>query len=204
MSGRGRVETGSISAETVTAVAAIVTAVVALAVGVWNNIQTRRHNRLSVIPHLVFVAELGDVDEPGDDREGAPREGGTLTLRNEGVGPAVVDSVSVHVLGPDSTQRAHASLPEAAEPLERAQPGVEILGTTDIGSGSVIASGREVPLLRFAVDEGAVPDTLAGEGADLAVALLDRLTMVVHYHSVYGDAHADTLGAVRPAAGGGD
>lgn len=191
-----------VSAETVTAVAAIATALVALAVGVWDNVQTRQHNRLSVIPHLVFVAQLGDVEDPGLEPEDDPREGGTLTLRNEGVGPAVVDSVSVHVLGPDSTQLRYASLPEAAQPLERLEPGVEILGTTDLGSGSVVASGRDLPLLRFAVAEEAVPDTLASEGNALAVALLDRLSIVVHYHSVYGDAYSDTLGRVRPTARG--
>lgn len=192
---------GGVSAETVTAVAAIATAVVALAVGVWDNIQTRQHNRLSVIPHLVFVAEFGAVDEEEGVLEGGSREGATLTLRNEGVGPAVVDSVSVHLLGPDSTRREYATLPEATGPLERTEPGVQILGTTDIGSGSVIAPGREIPLLRFAVDEAAVADTLAGDGTDLAFAVLDRLTMVVHYHSVYGDAYADTLDRVRPAVG---
>ncbi len=187
-----------VSAERVTAVAAIATALVALAVGIWDNVQTRQHNRLSVIPHLVFVAELGDVDDSGSTADIEPREGGTLSLRNEGVGPAVVDSVSVHVLGPDSTRHTYPSLPEAEEPLETWHPGVEILGTTEIGSGSVIASGRDVPLLRFAVEEVVLPDTLAGEGTDLAVALLERLSMVVHYHSVYGDASADTLGTLRP------
>lgn len=192
--------TGRARPETVTAAAAVVTAVVALGVGVWDNIQTREHNRLSVVPYLVFTVELQGVDgdEPGDaeapaggdeDAEGPVRRG-RLTLRNEGVGPAVIDSIRVEVDRTGGGTASFSSLNDAEPALATLDEGVRIDATTHVSPGVVLAAGRELPLMSFHLEGG------AGEAAQ-ALDFLERFRMVVRYRSVYGEARTDTLDTFR-------
>jgi hypothetical protein len=65
---------------------ATITAVAAILLGIWDSTQTRRHNRLSVAPYLV-------VDYTVEASEEQSRY--TVSLTNEGVGPAIVSSVRI-------------------------------------------------------------------------------------------------------------
>lgn len=70
---------------------ALITAPIALGVGVWENAQMRAHNRLSVTPRLQLTAEFRNSEADAVDQ-------GVIRLTNEGVGPAVVGRVEI---GPD-------------------------------------------------------------------------------------------------------
>jgi len=75
-----------VTAERITAIATVIIAVAALWVAVWQGCETRRHNRLSVKPHLTFLYKKAK----GSDFIG-------LFLFNKGVGPAIVDSFEIYV-----------------------------------------------------------------------------------------------------------
>jgi len=72
----------------VTAIATVIIAVTALVVSIWQGIETRKHNRLSVRPHLVFFTDFSSQDsELG------------IFIKNNGVGLAYIKNVEISVNG---------------------------------------------------------------------------------------------------------
>ena len=65
-------------------VATIFIAVLALTVSIWDRIETRKHNRLSVVPHLDIVRRYSGLGEKG------------LYIENNGLGPAIIRSVIIN------------------------------------------------------------------------------------------------------------
>lgn len=188
---------GRASAETITAAAAVIAALVALAVGVWDNIQTRQHNRLSVMPRLVFTVEVDRTDAVVTEGEDTIPGWDTVrvALRNEGVGPAIVDSLLVRVAGPVGDTSVYRSLQTAQPELERLHEGVRGLGTTHVSPGVVLAADREIPIMSFRTPaEG-------GDASGTFREFLDRFRVLVHYRSIYGDPRSDTLDTFRPEEG---
>lgn len=168
------------SAESVTAASAVVAALVALAVGIWENAQERQHHRLSVLPALEYVVELRDAEEGGGMR-------GIIRTVNEGVGPAVIDRIRLRVRDASGVEREYTSWGEAAPAL--GPPGVEITGRAEIADGSVVGIGRmrELVTLRF-TESDAPADTMERFGR-----LLERLIITTEYHSVNGDEYVTSL-----------
>ncbi len=71
------------------AVAALITAVVALGLAIWQGLETRLANRLAVVPHLVFTTNFAKP-LPGFDFFG-------IRLENRGLGPAVLTEFRLFV-----------------------------------------------------------------------------------------------------------
>jgi hypothetical protein len=67
-------------------IAALVIALSAIGVTVWQGVEQRSHNRLSVKPALIF-----DTDEIADGTKVA------ITLKNSGTGPAIIKQFVIHV-----------------------------------------------------------------------------------------------------------
>ncbi len=82
-----RVVNSKTPTERIVVVAAVVIALCALGVSLWQGWQTRAHNRLSVLPNLEIYAHF---DLP------APRENIGLYLVNTGVGPAKITRLDVY------------------------------------------------------------------------------------------------------------
>jgi hypothetical protein len=78
-------DTNRLKPDTVTAIAAISVAAIALVVSIWQGYETRHHNRLSVRPVLIL-----DVDYTKDEAVE------TIRLRNVGTGPAIVKTFTVN------------------------------------------------------------------------------------------------------------
>lgn len=159
-----------LSPETVTAIAAVVTALIALAVGVWDNVQTRRHNRLSVVPQLVYRVELSD-EQPGEM---------AVWLVNEGIGPALVESIDVRFEGDEPAPTVWAATVERLAEMGYA------VTRTETRTGFMMGAGREVPVLRF--------EPLPGADSLSARRVLDGLALESPYASVYGDGFVARLG----------
>ena len=103
--------------------AALVVAVCALAVTVWQGVVTRKHNRLSVTPVLTLYRR--EID-------------GIITVKNNGIGPALIISQEVYFKG---------------EPLEEESFQKAIPNLVDSGHllpGAAIAPGDEVMLFKSA------------------------------------------------------
>ena len=71
-------------ADTITIIATISIAVIALLVSIWQGLVTRRHNRLSVTPHIDISLQKY-------------RERFGFLMDNTGVGPAVIEWFSIRI-----------------------------------------------------------------------------------------------------------
>ena len=160
-------------------------AAIALAVGVWENVQMRAHNRLSVTPHLALTAEFhnADADSVGQ---------GIIRVSNEGVGPAVIDRIDVLVTGDDGTQQQFATWGDARLLLEDLLD-ANLARRVELGDGVMLGVDRSHDLAIFEksleADESLFP------------ALLDRLDLRISYHSVYGEPYEADLGGNGNRAG---
>ena|SRR5687767_15044830 len=161
MADRPRRETAS----TVAAVAATITAVVAVLIAFLDNHQMRQHNRLSVLPHVrVYLYRDGLTN-------------GEVRLSNEGIGPAIVRGVTIRWTRPGGPDTVFHSWREAAESLRAG--GVRLNGWSDLDSASAIGVQREMRLLGFETDS-------VGPGGDPFPAFVERLRVQVRYTSIYG------------------
>lgn len=166
-------ERRGLSPEAITAAAAVFAAVVALSVGVWENIEMRRHQRLSVLPYVDFVQEVTQGDSVNQ---------GGLVLINSGIGPARIDGMRITVHGaspPDSTFAEWSAALSAIEAL-----GASVQSLSNVLPGSMIPAGGAQELIRFA----------PGDGGQAAVdRVFGALDVTVDYESVYGEPFKATF-----------
>ena len=163
---------GAVRAETVTAIAATVTAVAALSVAVWDNIQTRSYNRVSVQPHLVL--EFSKQQAPSLDS-------GRLVLRNEGIGPALITSVTIQVEDSVGGVQSFESWNEARGAIHTGP--LVVSGYSDLTDASAIGIERTIELLNVRAETVEDPVT------DPIQSLIDRLSVTVQYTSVWGSPY---------------
>ncbi|HEU0014577.1 MAG TPA: hypothetical protein VFQ45_12880 [Longimicrobium sp.] len=160
---------------TIAASAATFTAVVAVVIAVWDNVQTREHNRLSVLPYVVIQRTQQQEGEGGT---------ATITMSNEGVGPAILQSVEIRVPTATGRDTVVSEWGAAAPYIQRM--GLGIRGWMDVDSGIALGVQRSGVLLRAAAE---------GDSAMIRVQqLLDGLALRLRYASIYGQRHEATLG----------
>ena len=70
--------------ENTTAIATVLIAAIAIFIAIWQIITTRVHNKLSVVPHLVFERDVDDASMIAK-----------IILKNVGIGPAIIKSYNV-------------------------------------------------------------------------------------------------------------
>lgn len=172
--------------ESVTALGAVFTAFVALAVGVWDNVESRRHNRLSVVPHVSLTTTLNTSQTDS-------AHVGLLTVRNEGVGPAIIRSVRIRVRDDDYRDQEFETWGEARGAIERILD-VKVTGRAELEDGSVLGTGRQLDLVTVETT-GPIPRVRVGDGHPFG-RLLMRLSVQIHYESVYGDRYEETTGSI--------
>lgn len=161
---------GGVRAETVTAIAATVTAIAALFVAVWDNVQTREYNRVSVQPHLVLEFSKHQGDDANEGR---------LVLRNEGIGPAVIDRIAIELAGPDGARNEYSSWNEARDAIRRDT--LLVTGYSDLREGTVLGIERAMDLLEVEQIEPAAGDRVQ--------ALINRMSVRIVYSSVWGETY---------------
>lgn len=169
------------NASTVTAAAATITAVAALAVAVWDNVQSRAYNRLSVRPLLVLDAQRNTSDAT---------DHGELTISNQGVGPAIVRRVRIRYVPIGNHGEAAASPADTlefeawAELADRLRSlGFVVTGWTDLATDRPIGTDHSIQLFRFQSDRNETSES----GADVQ-DVFDAVTLDVDYESVYGES----------------
>ena len=158
------------------AVAATFTALVAVVVAIWDNVETRKHNRLSVLPYIV-------LDHVRNDSGLVTR--GTVQMSNAGVGPALLHGLEITFRTEAGTDTI-AAVWGAVAPLISIQ-GVQIRGWAEVDSGTALGVQQMQTLLRIQA---------RGEDAGERVQrVLDGLRLRLRYASVYGDVAETTLGS---------
>jgi hypothetical protein len=165
-------------AATITASAATVTAVVAVLIALWDNVQTRSHNRLSVMPYVV-------LERTQHDSAGVAR--GTIEMSNEGVGPAILQRMEIRLADPTGRDTALETWSGAVPILGRY--GLRVRGWMEIDSGSALGVQRSAALLRVEAE--------GDSGRARLQTFLDRARIRLHYNSIYGERQTATFGEWR-------
>lgn len=170
----------SLSAESITAGTALITALIALGIGVWENVEMRRHNRLSVAPSLTFMAELQSAESDTLDEA-------TIRLVNEGVGPAIVDEIRISLRDDEQDHPVYHSWEDARPALEQFFD-FSMTGRSEIGPGTVLSIGRTLDLVTFETPRGQ-----HSKPSQSFQSLLDALSITIEYHSIYEDEFRATF-----------
>ena len=156
-----------ITPEIFVAVAAVVIALLAFAVSVHQGIETRRHNRLSVLPAFDFSRE-----------EHKESELVGVFFENRGIGPGIIFEFNALVDG-------------TSFPIQSAEEWVVVLEKPDINESWIIWRSFGIGLM---VKPGERLFLLAAENKKLdandrprLLRALDRLQFQVEYKSMYGE-----------------
>lgn len=160
----------------IAAAVATFTAVLAVAVAVWDNVETRKHNRLSVMPYVV-------LDHTRSDSGGLTRA--EVSMSNAGVGPAILQELEIRFRTPQEDETVAAVWGTIAPLITR--EGVQIRGWADVDSGTALGIQQRQRLLHIQAG--------GEDSGDRVQGVLDRLRLRLRYASVYGDQHE----AVMPA-----
>jgi len=198
----------------ISTLATLLVAVSAVGLSVWEGLEMRQHNRLSVLPNLEIETRQLTL-EPGAeiDLEGTQDtiEDTTFALQiaveNSGLGPAVFERVllyranasspmmqadengeAINLYGPDSLRaQIRAAFPEFGAFYGALQ------------QGFMLRPGASEPFLQANIPAASVPDT-AGYPPGRVLDMISRYSFVVCYCSVYGeDCDVAHIGAEPPA-----
>lgn len=170
-------EQRSATASTIAAAAATIAAVAAVVIAMWDNVQSRQHNRLSVLPYVDITLTRNDYAD------------GVLTIENLGTGPAIIQGMTIRVAASGGRDTAFTEWGPAA-PLLRAS-GASLNGWSDLDSTSAIGVQQQKPLLRFQVT-----DTTGG--VDHFSRFVQTFSVEVRYASVYGERRTAQWRATGP------
>lgn len=160
--------------ETVTAIATIFIALLALSVSIWHGVVTRRHNRLSLRPHLCLLVELS---------EGPPEMG--IFLENNGLGPAIIKSIAITIDGNKiDDDDNYCGLDNTISKLGIDEEWVLI---RSLEEGSSIKVGEKHPFIRFAKQQQ------TEDRIDIFREAISKVGIEVIYESLYGITYTEKL-----------
>ena len=154
-------------------ISSVIIAVCALLLSVWQGYLARRHNRLSVLPHLVS-------EKLAKSQEGFF----SFVLVNNGLGPAVIRSFKVSVDGSIIEGGSMSKIEAAVKELPLNQKFEPIYN--DLGAGYVVASGEKTTILELKFIEY---DPNQWPSINEA---LNRMELIISYESFYGDKYRFT------------
>ncbi len=150
--------------------AAIVIATCALVLTAYQVSAIRRHNRLSVKPHLAFVRR-----RRVDSHEGAL----SLEVTNNGLGPAIIESLEVSF---DARKLLFSCSAELQEKIfELLQRKIKKSSVFTFGRDDSIRKDQTVEILRLEFSVNSQGDVKEIESR------FQRLAIVIHYRSIYGE-----------------
>lgn len=158
--------------DTITAMAAVAIASLALELQYWDHYETRAFNRMKVRPYL--TAQWDPNSEDGKCG---------IAIRNDGLGPARIISIqffdkSGKALGSSSAQDVHALLGRAFNPH-----GALAVHYNDLTPGSMVRVGEKLYLFYIIPAE-----TNSSAKSDLSAAL-SQISVTVHYQSLYNETN---------------
>lgn len=153
----------------------LVIALTAIGLAVWEGLENRRHNRLSVQPRIG-----GDI-QPGSDGQ---REFLRLGIENNGLGPAVLTAYRVYIdgelqdtAGDFGTGRWQA----VAAALDLEGDSATQMNARGFSAGYYLPAGEAATVF-----EVIRPMRAPGDSAPALFDLLDRLAIQFCYCSIYG------------------
>jgi hypothetical protein len=205
--------------QVISTLATLLVAVSAVGLSIWEGMEMRRHNRLSVLPNLT----VGGGNVTVDAGEAARLQGTSRTVdeashivqrtfRNTGLGPAVIKRALVFPAGAaagaepvEATREDGDAINLYSAPdslvarMENRFPALELYAGS-IEQGDMVKAGESRIFMGAAVPMASVPDTVTTDPKDRVEALVERYSFVACYCSVYGeDCGQAHVGAAPPA-----
>ena len=156
-------ENKKIDYSSITAAAATVIAICSLGISVWQGIETRKHNRLSVLPHIEF-----------GHRYNAKKS--SIELDNAGIGPAVIIDYNFYLDGNQIFNDITCG-PETWQQVRHALSDEMTLSTFCLRKGDMLKSGRKIEVISL--------ETLNSDSKG-HLRSLSRIRIEVRYESIYG------------------
>jgi hypothetical protein len=156
-----------LKADTVTAIATTVIAVISLFVSVFQMREARRFDTVSMTPRIEFTRHF----ETGAEFFG-------LTINNTGLGPCIVRKLEVLVDDQPFDLSATIGWKDAVKAAGIGNRGMTYHSFED---GDIIRPGVESPLV------GAGYEKLTAENRDLLRKAVARMTLHITYESMYGE-----------------
>ena len=144
----------------------LIIALCAMIVTIWQGVLTRKHNRLSVMPHIDF------------ERDGAPGNLIHINLLNHGAGPAFLERVHFGVGGEKWNIKSPEDFKLVCEKLDICLKTFNHTFTF-FNEGTVLGSDKEFILMSFPKAE---------ENYELSKGLIDKLfklTIEIEYSCTY-------------------
>lgn len=165
--------------DTVIAISAAIIALASLFVSIWSAVATRKHNRLSVTPHLRV------------DYSHKPGEPVRVILSNNGIGTAIIKNFAIYLDGTLLTAKAAGGLTEALS-----KTGITgYFFAYTLSSDDAVSSGEHMDLLSFSIKNNL-------EEMAKVQASLSRISFRIDYGSMYGDKFCLQRTALGNAAQG--
>lgn len=155
------------TSEFIIAVASIAIALSALAVAIWQGILMRRHNRLSLRPHLTFRQMMSEANPQF-----------SLELLNNGIGPAIIKDFQVLL---DGGREDHFDAQGWMALLDLVGLKGRAIGAV-CDSEEFLAAGQSLQLIKYE----SLP---APMGTRELRQALRRMEVHIEYQSVYGDKY---------------
>lgn len=149
-----------INIELYLAVIATIIALVSVAVAVWDGIETRTHNRLSVKP-ILTISKTFNITQTADNKNKQTTM--KLSLINRGLGPAVIRDLAIY------TKTSSKPFTNWQAALKSINYKGQLHTSADLDIGSVIEAGDTFTLLSI--------DWQSHEA--------DNLTLELSYESMY-------------------
>ena len=155
-----------ISSETIVSLSAIIIAIASIGVTIWQGIETRKHNRLSVRPGLEITFGL-DKDNFG------------YFLTNNGLGPAIITYKKLFVDGKEVHYTGFSGYDEFISKLGLNDHKVSHTG---IYPGKTIKANEKVYIIRFFLKEKDNVETLLPN-------IYNRVNIEIGYKSMYDESY---------------
>ncbi len=156
-----------LNADTVTAIASVIIALAAIFISVWQGVETRKHNQLSVTPKLdIFQESRQKVRSIG------------LFIANHGLGPAIIGDIIISVRETQFKVNTENGLIEVLDKLGINEQWVQY---HYISQGSYFQAGERRLLLAADRSKINIDDEHRFKGA------ISLLKVRIDYESVYGE-----------------
>ena len=147
------------------AICAASISLVALSIGIYQSYLTRKHNKLSVRPHL-SISRVSDYDK-----------GLTYSLENNGLGPAIIKKFGIQIDEKNVPTENNVTF----KALDTLKVSTENVGYYILDVDEAFSAGKQLLLLAF-IDSEPQPEKYT----DLN-NILPRLKFRVEYECIYGE-----------------
>ncbi|MCW3480370.1 hypothetical protein OL229_12530 [Neisseriaceae bacterium JH1-16] len=148
------------------AILATIIATLSMVSTIWQVVTTRKHNKLSVRPHIDFTVNKF-FDRPV-----------SIAIANDGLGPGIINSFSIILDGQEYLVTDGTIPPLVLEELNKT---VLKSSLNIFSSNTPVAVGKELKFISF--DNSCNNAALHNE----AIIFIDRLGFTINYRSMYGE-----------------